>query len=185
MSLSKVWTAGDVEDAVRVNVSEVLPDFIQPYTFYKYINLAISEIAIGINDQMLPDYGATYNPIVAGMSASVSTLSISSIIKVTDPNRGQIAAKTITEMNNLANINSFRRSALYSYFGENLYFFTGSMIAETLSPTLYYYRLPVPVTASADFIDIRDKYVPQVIGKVKEYVLAQSGIQAQKPEAKS
>ena len=181
MALSKTWTAKDVEDAVRVNIGQILPDTIQPYTFLKYTNLAISEIAIGINDAMLPDYGATYSASVGGMSASVSTLSISSIIKVTDPNRGQITSKTITELNNLQNINSFRRSALYSYFGENLYFFTGSMIADELVPTLYYYRLPVPVTASTDFVDVRDKYVPQVINKVREYVMVQSGLQPVKP----
>jgi hypothetical protein len=173
MALSKKWTLKDCVDSVRVSTNEVRPDAIQEYSIIKYISLAVSEVAEMLNGASAPDYGAIVSLPITSLSASLEGLYIDRVIKVTDTGSNLIAERKDFEFENLKSIDSFKRSVMFNHFGETLYFFTGSLT--TLSPTvnLYYYRQPTVATSSADYLDVRDKYIPLVIAKAKASVYEQ------------
>lgn len=114
--------------------------------------------------------GALYYFVLSrhsGAHLDISTLKIDKIIKLVDGTNGLVGPQKDFPFENLANMDDYDKSIFYSHFGELLILFKGSGIPAWGTLTLYYYRLPTLVTEDADYIDMKDKYIPLLIDKCK------------------
>lgn len=103
------------------------------------------------------------------------TKAIDRVIKLVSSTSGLIPEKKLEEFEYLSGLSTRQNSLFFAEFGQKLYLFKGSDVASTGTITIYYYRLPTPMTADSDYIDIKDKYIPLVTAKAKQYVLEQKG----------
>lgn len=112
--------------------------------------------------------GELYYAVFSRHSTSnvdISSLRVDKIIKIKDSNNGLVAEKKDLAFENLANIDMYDNSVFYNLFGETLFLFKGGSVNAWGTLTLYYYRLPVLLSADGDYVDLRDKYVPLLIDK--------------------
>lgn len=122
--------------------------------------------------------GAVYYFILSRQSTSsldLSSLKVDKIIKLVDSTNGLVAERKDLAFENLANIDDYDNSVFYNHIGEAIYLFKGANVAAWGTLTLHYYRLPNPVTADTDYIDLKEKYMKLLIGscKLDIYELAQ------------
>jgi hypothetical protein len=187
MSLSKNFTLQQVESIVRVLANEIAPDKVQSLTIKDYVNIATFDVAEMLNGAKYPDYGVIATGSITGWttlvggaavngSISIAGINYDKIVKITDSVAGLVVLQKDLVFENVANILAYNNSMFYNHFGESLLFFKGSTQAPaTGSVSIYYYRLPTPVANQADFVDVKDKYMPLVIAKVKALVYEQVG----------
>jgi len=181
MALSKNYTLNSVESIVRVLVDEIAPDKVVPLTIKDYVNLSVADVAEMLNGAAQPDYGSIVSGSVVSNQFSLVNTNFDKVVKVVDSNNGLVPMKSDFAFENLAAITSYQNSVFYFQHGETLNFFKGNNVSNFGTASVYYYRQPVAVVSSSDFLDIRDKYVPLVIAKVKNFVYEQVGKEA--PEA--
>lgn len=140
-------------------------------------SLAISTIEdiTDINNFTLADSFSGYTAISSfallsahsGTNLDLSSLKIDKIIKVVDSTNGLVGPTPDFAFENLAGIDDYDDSVFYNHFGESLLLFKGSNVSAWGTLTVYYYRLPVLVSADADYIDMKDKHIPLLIDKCK------------------
>ena len=103
------------------------------------------------------------------------TYSFDKIIKLVSNTYGLIPEKKDLEFENITNLNQWVNSIVFNQFGNEISLKKGSGVTSMGAITLYYYRQPIPMTADGSYIDVRDKYVPLILAKVKSYVYEQLG----------
>lgn len=181
MALSKQYTFSQVETILRVLVDEIAPDKVQTLTIRDYINLSVNDVAEMLNGSSAPDYGTVVTGSVSNNQLAITGIDYDKVIKVVDATNGLVPSKPDFAFENLSNITSYQNSVFHFQFGENLFFFKGTNIPSYGTISVYYYRQPTPVVTGSDYLDIRDKYIPLVLAKAKNYIYEQVGKQA--PEA--
>ena len=95
-------------------------------------------------------------------------MKIDNIIKLKDSDYGLIGVKDEDEWENLGNIEDYRESIFFIRYGEIISIFKGNLISVLGTISLYYDREPILVTADTDYIDLKDKYIPQLIELCKK-----------------
>jgi len=122
--------------------------------------------------------GAAYYFVLSRHTSTyldLSALKIDKIVKLVDSVKGLVAEKKDLAFENLTNIDDYDNSVFYNHLGESLYLFKGANVSTWGTLTLHYYRLPNAVTADADYIDLKEKYIKLLLGscKLDIYELAQ------------
>lgn len=97
----------------------------------------------------------------------LSSLRVDKIIKLVDSTHGLVVEAKDLAFENLSGIDMYDSSVFYNWFGETLFLFKGADVSAWGTLSLYYYRLPVLLSADGDYVDLRDKYVPLLIDKCK------------------
>ena len=98
-------------------------------------------------------------------NVDLSALRIDKVIKVVDATNGLVSERKDLAFENLSNISHLTNSVFYNLFGETLFLAKGSDVSAWGTLTLYYYRIPVLVSADSDYIDLKDKYMDLLIDK--------------------
>jgi len=180
MALSKTWTLTKLQSFLRVLVNEIAPDKVQDLSLVDFLNLATQDVAEMLAAASLPEYGTTATVTESAGVIDVSNLVIDKVIKIVDGTNGLASPKPDFAYENLSNIDQYKDSLFYNWFGDKIYLFIGSNLTKgTL--TLYYYRQPTLLSSGSDYIDISDKYVSLVIAKAKTMIYEQLNRMA--PEA--
>ena len=118
-----------------------------------------ANIAANASYAVLPAHSATY--------LDLTSLKVDKIIKLSDSINKLVTSAPDFNFENLSGIDEYSESLFYNHFGETLFLFKGSDIANWGTLTLSYYRLPVLVSATTDYIDMKDKHIPLLIDKCK------------------
>lgn len=118
-----------------------------------------ANIAANASYAVLPAHSATY--------LDLTSLKVDKIIKLSDSINKLVTSAPDFNFENLSGIDEYTESLFYNHFGETLFLFKGSDITNWGTLTLSYYRLPVLVTATTDYIDMKDKHIPLLIDKCK------------------
>lgn len=178
MALSKVWTLAKIKSILRVLVNEIAPDKIQDLSLVDYINLATQDLAEMLNGATAPDYGETKSQTALGVSLGASytidtsafTKPVDRITKIVEASNGLVLHAGDYEFEGLKNIPQKQNNVWYNMFGETIYVYYGSGASDPDALVIYYYRQPTLVSSDADFVDVRDKYVPLLIAKAKNLI---------------
>ena len=111
----------------------------------------------------------------------LSAIKIDKIIKVKDSTSGLVSPKPSYDFENLT-IKGYVNSVFYNHSGEKLFLFKGSSVSAWGTLTLYYYRLPTPVSATTDYLDVKEKYFSILIDMIKLEVYEISGKSGMAPK---
>lgn len=103
----------------------------------------------------------------SGTNLDLSSLKLDKVVKLVDSINGLVSPRKSFDFENLSGISHFSNSVFFYQGGETLYLWKGSDVAMWGTLTLHYYRLPALPSADADYIDLKDKYIPLLIDKCK------------------
>ena len=167
--LSRKFRSIDVESRIRVATNQLDNKTIGMTDFKALINVNTLNLIEALGDKTARDYRIKVTrTVTADNEIDLSDLKINNIIKLKDSDYGLIGVKDEDEWENLGNIEDYRESIFFIRYGEIISIFKGNLISVLGTISLYYDREPILVTADTDYIDLKDKYIPQLIELCKK-----------------
>jgi len=106
----------------------------------------------------------------SGLNLDLSSLKMDKIEKLVDSINGEVLLTPSKHFDNLDGFDEKQSNIFYYQHGETIFLYQGTSVASIGTLTLHYYGYPALPASETDYLDIRDKYIPLVIAKAKNYL---------------
>lgn len=167
-NLSKDFTLAEVLGVLRILTQALSSVDIQDEELKAVIHLSILYVVEALGEAVDNDYVIKVAVTPTSDAIDISTYRLDKIVKITDSTAGVcVPARTLQGLTDEAAVEQHKNKIYYCHRGENIDLAKGSAVSAYGTMYLYYKKMPVKVTATADTLDIRDKYMDIVIDKAK------------------
>ena len=172
MARGKDYQLSEAISMLQIRVNELTQQRIEKKQIIDALHISITETAELLAEVNLFDLGATATITPSGDICDVSALNIQNCVKIVDATNGLCLYKDEKELPALVSSPQKKANVYWTRRGTNIHLYKGDLSAYgTL--TLYYTRYPVKATADADYLDIKDTYLPMVLDKAKLHLYEQ------------